>query len=145
MLNRYLMVDISVLPDDLLKVVEVRRMLDAGRYKSVSEAVKAVGISRSTYYKYRDRILEPQELGVGRRATLMLTLAHEAGMLSRVLSVLSECGANILTITQSPPVHQRAGIMLTLDLEQSRLSVEELLERLQRIPGTERVRLLAVE
>ena len=52
---------------------------------------------------------------------LMLTLAPEAGMLSRVLSVLSECGGNILTITQSPPVHQRAGIMLTLDLEQSRL------------------------
>lgn len=44
------------LPEVFLKVMEVKRLLDQGRARSVNEAVKKVGISRSAYYKYRKSI-----------------------------------------------------------------------------------------
>ena len=53
MLNRYLIVDQSVLPDYFLKVIEARKLLENGTYAQVSDAARAVGISRSTYYKYK--------------------------------------------------------------------------------------------
>lgn len=145
MLKSYLIVERSALPDYFIKVVEARRLLESGACAQVSDAVREVGISRSTYYKYKDKILEPSQLNIGRKASLMLTLHHEAGMLSGVLNTVSAFGANILTITQSLPVHEKASIMLTLDMVQMKEPLEQMLETLQKEKGVEKVRLLAVE
>ena len=145
MLNDYLIVEKSALPDYFLKVVEARQLLESGKYTQVIDAVHAVGISRSTYYKYKDKIMEPSQLTVGRKASLMLHLNHQAGMLSRVLSAVSACNANILTITQSLPIHGKASIMLSIDLSQLMGSVDEMIENLNVIDGVDHVRLLALE
>lgn len=145
MLKNYLIVERSALPDYFLRVLAARRLLETGACTQVSDAVRRAGISRSTYYKYRDRIIEPSELNIGRRATLMLALAHEAGILSRVLNALSAFSANILTITQSLPIHGQASIMLTLDLSDAAEPIERMIDALQRLEGVETARLLAVE
>ena len=145
MLNDYLIVEKSALPDYFLKVVEARRLLESGKYTQVIDAVHAAGISRSTYYKYKDKVLEPSQLTVGRKASLMLQLNHRAGMLSRVLSAVSASNANILTITQSLPIHGKASIMLSIDLGQLKGSVDGMTEELSAIDGVENVRLLALE
>ena len=145
MMNDYLIVEKSALPDYFLKVVEARRLLESGAFAQVIDAVQAVGISRSTYYKYKDRILEPNQLTVGRKASLMLQLTHEAGMLTKVLSAVSGCNANVLTITQSLPIHGKASIMLSLDLSQIRRGIDQLTAELSAIDGVENVRLLALE
>ena len=145
MLNDYLIVEKSALPDYFIKVVEARRLLESGVYTQVIDAVNAAGISRSTYYKYKDKILEPSQLTVGRKASLMLQLNHQAGMLSKVISTLSACNANILTITQSLPIHGKASIMLSIDLSQLTEPMDALIESLDAIEGVEHVRLLALE
>lgn len=145
MLNDYLIVEKSALPDYFIKVVEARRLLQSGAYSQVIDAVHAAGISRSTYYKYKDKILEPSQLTVGRKASLMLQLNHQAGMLSKVISTLSDCNANILTITQSLPIHGQASIMLSIDLSQLSRGIDEMIDELNHIDGVEQVRLLALE
>ena len=145
MLKSYLIIERTALPDYFLKVVEARKLLENGVCDQVSEAVRRVGISRSTYYKYKDRIIEPSELNIGHKATLMLTLTHEAGNLSRVLNEVSAFGANILTITQSLPLHGTASIMISLDTNKMERAIEQLIDDLQRLEGVEKVRLLAVE
>ena len=145
MLKGYLIVEKSALPDYFIKVVEARNLLESGVYTQVIDAVQAVGISRSTYYKYKDKILEPSQLTVGRKASLMLHLSHEAGMLSKVLSTLSACNANILTITQSLPIHGKASIMLSIDLGEMNAQPEQMIADLKAIDGVENVRLLALE
>lgn len=145
MLNDYLIVEKSALPDYFIKVVEARKLLESGAYAQVIDAVHAAGISRSTYYKYKDKILELSQLTVGRKASLMLQLNHRAGMLSKVLNTMSGCNANILTITQSLPVHGKATIMLSIDLSQLSRGIDEMIEELSAIDGVEQVRLLALE
>ena len=145
MLNEYLIVEKSALPDYFLKVIEARHLLESGACAQVIDAVHAAGISRSTYYKYKDRILEPSQLTVGRKASLMLTLNHQAGMLSKVLAAVSARRANILTITQSLPIHGKASIRLSKDLSQLTESMDALMEALNAIEGVENVRLLALE
>lgn len=145
MLNDYLIVEKSALPDYFIKVVEARRLLESGVYAQVIDAVNAAGISRSTYYKYKDKILEPSQLTVGRKASLMLQLNHRAGMLSKVINTLSGCNANILTITQSLPIRGKASIMLSIDLSQLSRGIDDMVDELSGIDGVEQVRLLALE
>ena len=145
MLNEYLIVEKSALPDYFLKVVKARRLLESGACAQVIDAVHAAGISLSTFYKYKDKILEPSQLTVGRKASLMLQLNHEAGMLSKVLSAVSACRGNILTITQSLPIHGKASIMLSIDLSQLEGTMDEMTDELSAIDGVENVRLLALE
>ena len=82
MLDDYLIVHKSILPDYYEKVVSARLLVESGEAKDVSDAVRRVGISRSTYYKYKDFIFEPYDIQGGKKAVLSMMLTHEQGVLS---------------------------------------------------------------
>ena len=145
MLKDYLIVEKSALPDYFLKVVEARRLLESGVCQQVSGACEQVGISRSTYYKYKDKVIEPTRLTVGRKAVLMLMLDHESGVLSKVLNRLTGFAVNILTITQSLPIHDRASVTISMDISELSDTLDAMLETLSQVPGVESLRLVAVE
>ena len=145
MLDSYLIIHKSILPEYYEKVLEVRRLLEDGTVREVSQAVKQVGISRSTYYKYKDFILEPSEMSVGRKAVLSVMLSHEPGVLSAVLAHISELGGSVLTITQRLPIHGKASVTLTLDTSGMPGALNQLMEALAKTPGAENPKLIAVE
>ena len=145
MLKNYLIVHRSILPDYFDKVLEVRRLMESGKVKEVSQAVKQVGISRSTYYKYKDYIFEPSDMSEGRKAVLSVLLNHEPGVLSALLGQISSMGFSVLTITQSLPIHGRASVTVSLEASIETCSFHELLEAISKITGVENARLLDVE
>ena len=145
MLDNYLIIHKSILPDYYDKVLEVRRLLESGTVREVSQAVKQVGISRSTYYKYKDYILEPSEMATGRKAVLSVMLSHEPGVLSSVLAHISDQGGSVLTITQSLPIHGKASVTITLDISGMEGPMTQLMSALEGSPGVEHPRLIAVE
>lgn len=145
MLENYLIIHKSILPDYYDKVIEAKRLLESGEAKDVSQAVKMVNISRSTYYKYKDFILEPSELSGGRNAVISVLLDHEPGVLSALLTKISEDGGSILTITQSPPIHDLASVTISLDVSSIPGAAEDFIKRLETIPGVKNPRLIAIE
>ena len=145
LLENYLIVHKSVLPDYFEKVVYARRLLENGSAADVSSAVKMAGSSRSTYYKYKDYVLEPSVMNEGRKAVLSVMLAHETGVLSALLSRISEAGCSVLTITQSLPIHNRAEVTLSMDISSMPGTIEVLLTDLSSTPGIENPKLLAIE
>lgn len=145
MLDQYLIIHKSILPEYYEKVIEARHLLEDGKIRDVSQAVRQVGISRSTYYKYKDFILEPTELSGGRRAVLSMMLNHEQGVLSALLVCISDARANILTITQSLPIRDKAGVTISLDVSEVQGSMEDFVAKLDSVPGVEQVRVLALE
>ena len=145
MSSNFLIVDKKILPEYFEKVIEARRLIETGEVREVNTAVNIVGISRSTYYKYKDYIFSPDESASGRRAVLSMLLDHQKGVLSAMLNELSACGANILTITQSLPIHQKASVTLSLDVTAMILPMPELLARITSVRGVESVRLVAME
>ncbi len=143
--DNYLIIHKSVLPDYYEKVLKARRLLESGKVREVSEAVRRVGISRSTYYKYKDFVFEPADSTGGRKAVLELMLDHQPGVLSAVLSRLFGAGANILTITQSLPVLGKASVTLSVDVSAVSRGIDALISALETVGGVESVRLLAIE
>ena len=145
MLDQYLIIHKSILPEYYEKVLEARRLLEDGKLKDVSQAVRQVGISRSTYYKYKDYILEPTDISGCRKAVLSMMLTHEQGVLSALLIQISQARASVLTITQSLPIHGKASVTISLDISDLSVNMSELVEALSATAGVEQVRLLAVE
>lgn len=142
--NEYLIVSKSVLPDYFDKVIAARELLRSGAVKEVSEAVKQVGISRSTYYKYKDYIFAPSSGDVSRKAVISMILQHEKGILARVLNALGENGANILTITQNPPISNRAAVVISMDISGVQKDIQDTIKNLSTIKGVERLSLIDI-
>lgn len=145
MLDDYLIVHKSILPDYYEKVIQVRKLLENGKAKDVSQAVKIVGLSRSTYYKYKDYILEPSAMSEGRMAVISVMLSHEPGVLSALLAKISEVGGSVVTITQSMPIHSIAQVTLSIDVSNIPGMLEDLMTDIGKISGVEKPKLLAVE
>lgn len=143
--GEYLIVDKRILPEYYEKVVEARELIRSGRTRDVSEAARAVGISRSTYYKYKDYVFYPSEVNINQKAVISLMLSHVQGALSELLGIFSQAGANILTISQTLPIHSKANVVLSIDMSRMVVSMEELLISLEAARGAGNVRLVAVE
>ncbi len=144
-LENYLIVHKSILPDYFEAVLKAKHMLEDGTATNVMQATKMVGISRSTYYKYKDFILEPTKISDGRKAVISMLLYHETGILSAVLSKISENGASVLTITQSLPIRGKASVTITLDISEILTPINKLLKELEESLGVENIKLIAVD
>ena len=132
---KYYIVEADALPSVFLKVAEAKRMLEIGEVGTVHEATKAVDISRSAFYKYRDAIAPFQNLMAGRIITFQVHLLDTAGVLSAVLAVFANCGANILTINQTIPSGGSAMVTISAETTDLNCSVEELLRQMDGIHG----------
>lgn len=145
MLKKYLIVSKKILPDVYDKVIEARNLINNGSVKGISEAVKMVGISRSTYYKYKDYVFSPDENSIGRKAVISMMLRHEKGILSSVLNHMSQEHVNILTINQSIPINGKASVNLSLDISDIGKPIDDIISELKKLKGVGSVKLLSVE
>lgn len=131
----------KAVPEILRKVVEVNKILASGRARTVNEAVDLVGISRSSYYKFKDDIEEFHDSLAGTTVTLFIEINDETGLLSEVLRVFADSRANILTIHQSIPLNGVAGITVSIQISPSTERVETIIARLGGTPGVKQVRI----
>ena len=131
----YFVIEASALPEVFLKVAEAKRLMDIGEVDTVHAATQAVGISRSAFYKYKDAIRPFNDMLHGRIVTFQIVLKDERGVLSSVLSVFADSGANILTINQSIPVNGCAAVTVTAETNSLSLSMEEVESKLRKTAG----------
>ena len=143
MIEKYLIIDKKVLPDYFEKVVEAKLLVDDGY--DVSKAVKEVGISRSTYYKYKDDVFPMAQDMQSKKVTLILLMTHTSGTLSKVLDCIAFYKGNLLTINQDIPINLSANVTVTIDISHMEKSVSQLAARLNSLPNVRNVKLLAAE
>ena len=122
-------------PEVLLGVVKARRLLDSGKTDSVQEACDAVGISRSSFYKYKDDIFPYHENPKGKTITMMIQLEDEPGLLSAVLRIIAEYHGNILTIHQSVPVNGIASLSLSIDMMRTEGEEDAMRDAIEAVEG----------
>lgn len=141
--SKYYVVKEQAVPEVLLKVVEAKKLLDTGRVSSVNEATEAVGISRSSFYKYRDDIFEFHDNAQGTTITLTFQMADEPGVLSDVLKIIADFGANILTIHQSIPINGMASLSLSVQVLKTTGNISEMLDTMEQHKGVRNVKVIA--
>lgn len=143
--SNYFVLREKAVPEVLLKVVEAKRLLDSGKVESVQEATEQVGISRSSFYKYKDDIFPFHENEKGKTVTMVIQVDDEPGLLSVVSKSIADCHANILTIHQSIPVNGIATLTLSVDVFPETGDVERMVDSIESVQGIHYVKIIARE
>lgn len=142
---QYLLVDSRVLPEVFLKVLDAKRLIDTGRARTVNEAVRLSGISRSAFYKYKSYVHAFNGPSQNRLITLQTMLRDESGVLSQVIGLLYRCGANILTINQNIPVGGIAPVSVTARIDNLLVTLDTMLSDLRATDGVEDISVMTGE
>lgn len=131
------------MPEIFRKVAQAKRLLETGEEKTVNGAVRALGISRSAYYKYKDAVRPFQDMLHGRIVTFQILLKDEPGVLSGVLSLFSKSGGNILTINQSIPTNGCAAVTISAKISAAEMNLDTLLDAVCALSGVLKCQILA--
>ena len=143
--TKYYLVTQKAVPDVLLRVVEAKRLLESEQVMSVQEAVDSVGISRSSFYKYKDDIFPFHENAKGRTINMVMQMDDEPGALSEVLGTVAEYNANILTIHQSIPINGIASLTMSIEVLPTTRDLSEMIEEMESQKEIHYVKILARE
>lgn len=145
MKNDFLIVHRKMVPDYLEKVIYARKILENKEVTTVTDAVQIAGISRNTYYKYKDYVFETTENKATRHAVLSLILKDENGSLATVIQTLTGLSTSILTISQAIPINGKANVLVSLDITSLNGTVEDMVKALRQLHAVKSVHLDAME
>lgn len=142
--SKYYVVKQKALPEVLLKVAQVNKIIEIKRM-SIAEATESVGISRSSYYKYKDDIFPFRDNVKGKTITFVLSMDDEPGILSVVLKTIAEYKANLLTIHQTIPVNGVASLTLSVDILPTTGDSAKMIEQIEQLSGVRYLKILSRE
>ncbi|MCD7862606.1 MAG: ACT domain-containing protein [Lachnospiraceae bacterium] len=143
--TEYYVIRRRAVPDVLLKVVEANRMVKSGQVSSVQEAVDRLGISRSSFYKYRDDIIPFHDNAQGKTITLSLQINDVPGLLSQVLQIIAQSNVNILTIHQSIPINGVASLSISVQVLMASGDTSAMVQALEALEGVGSVEIIGKE
>ena len=141
----YFVLKEKAVPEVLLKVVAAKKLIETGKCDSVQEATEQVGISRSSFYKYKDDIFPFHEDAKGKTVNMVIQLEDEPGILSKVLEEMAHFHVNILTVHQSIPVNGFATVTISVDVLEDSGDFSELVNSIENVEGVNYVKILARE
>lgn len=140
----YYIISAEALPDVFLKVAEAKRMLQTGEAGTVGEAARLVGISRSAFYKYKDAVRPFTDMKTDRIVTVYAMLKHNKGVLSHVLDIFANSGANILTINQSVPTNGCAAVTISAEISDVAGDLNDLFSAVSEAEGVVKFEIMAL-
>ncbi|MBQ6974075.1 MAG: ACT domain-containing protein [Oscillospiraceae bacterium] len=141
--KQYYIVSGDALPEVFVKVAEAKRMLQVGEARTVGDAARQVGISRSAFYKYKDSVQPFQNMRTGHIITFYALLRDNPGALSDYLAIFAESGANILTINQTIPTNGCAGVTVSAETGEMTVSMDAMVSRCNSAAGVLKFEILA--
>lgn len=142
---KYYVLKKKAVPEVLLKVVEAKRLLASEKVMTIQEATELTGISRSSFYKYKDDIFPFHENEQGRTITLVIQVDDTPGILSDILTKIAEYKANILTIHQSIPINTIATVTLSMEVLAYTGNLSEMIQEIEGYDGVHYLKIIGRE
>lgn len=143
--TKYFVIRKKAVPEVLLKVVETKRLLAMKKNMTIQEATEVVGISRSSFYKYKDDIFPFHENEKGQTITMVIQLSDTPGIMAELLNKVAQYGANVLTIHQSIPINGVATLTLSLEALSTTGNMSDLVDEMEKIAGVHYLKIVGRE
>ncbi|PNH18153.1 hypothetical protein B6K86_09275 [Lachnospiraceae bacterium] len=143
--GKYFVLRKKAIPEVLLKVVETKKLLNADRKMTVKEATDRMGISRSSFYKYKEDIFPFSDGARGKMLTLSIEILDEPGLLADLIAVVARYHANVMTIHQSIPVNGLASVSLSIEILSETGDLSKMVDEMEIRPGVKDVKILSRE
>ncbi len=138
----YYLVRKDLLPEAIIKTVDVKQTIERGEAETILAAVRDIGLSRSAFYKYRDGVFPFNAMMKEKIIVIAFNLEHRSGVLSRVLRYIAESGSSILTINQSIPLQGLAHVTMSIDTSMMESYISNLIDGLNEVEGVHRATII---
>ena len=122
-------------------VIEIKELINEGM--NISEACKRVGLSRSTFYKYKDFVFLTSGL-TSKKANILVKM-KEKGSLIELLSLLEELNVSTLNIHKESLVNGIQELFLTVSSDNIIIDYNNVVKDIRRLKNVKEVLLLASE
>ena len=140
--SEYHLVRKDMLPDVLRKVMDVKRLIDSGEAASVNAACRSTGISRSSYYKYRNAVLAHRETKRSDLWMFVITLEPFPGALSQILQSIDAAASTIISIQQGQVLRGLTTLTITIDLLHSEQAMRNLRAAIASVHGVRQIEVM---
>ena len=135
--EKFLIVSTSLLPDYFLNVEKAEELVLSGEM-TISQACEQMNISRSTFYKYRNKVFRSNR-EYTKKSILSFKMIDEKGVLNNILKIFYEFNINIVSINQAMPIRNYSYVIIMVDLSETNLDVQELTKKLKQVNGIKSV------
>ena len=139
--EEFLIIDKSIFPEHFGMIIEIKELINNG-YK-ISDACKKVGLSRSTFYKYKDYVFLTN--GLNSKKANILVKMKEKGSLIELLTLLEELNIKVLNIHKETLVNGIQEVFLTLSTNNIIMDYNDVIKDVRRIKDIKEVLLLGSE
>ena len=143
--TNYYVLKKKAVPEVLLKVVETKRLLATRRGMTIQEAAEQAGISRSSFYKYKDDIFPFHENEKGQNVTMVIQMEDRPGLMAELLHKVAGYDANILTIHQSIPINGVATLTLSAEVLPTTGNLSDMVDELEEQDGIQYLKIVGRE
>ena len=140
--NGCFLVKEEILPEAIKKTIKVKEMLKRGEARTINEAVDAVDLSRSAYYKYKEYVFPFYEASRDKIVTISFLLEHRNGVLSQLLNIISQANGSVLTINQGIPLQGVANATVSFETATLNMYLEALIDELRMATGVRKLEIL---
>ena len=140
--NGFFLVREEILPEAIKKTIKVKEMLKRGEARTINEAVDAVDLSRSAYYKYKESVFPFYEASRDKIVTISFLLEHRNGVLSQLLNIISQANGSVLTINQGIPLQGVANATVSFETATLNMDLEALIDELRMATGVRKLEIL---
>ena len=140
--NGFFLVREEILPEAIKKTIKVKEMLKRGEARTINEAVDAVDLSRSAYYKYKEYVFPFYEASRDKIVTISFLLEHRNGVLSQLLNIISQANGSVLTINQGIPLQGVANATVSFETAALNMDLAALIDELRLATGVRKLEIL---
>ena len=140
--NGFFLVREEILPEAIKKTIKVKEMLKRGEARTINEAVDAVDLSRSAYYKYKEYVFPFYEASRDKIVTISFLLEHRNGVLTQLLNIISQANGSVLTINQGIPLQGVANATVSFETAALNMDLEALIDELRMATGVRKLEIL---
>ncbi len=140
--DKYYLVSKNALPLVIKKVIEVKDIM-IKKNIAVKDAVDEVGISRSSFYKYKNLIFTLDDFFKQKDIVLNILTENQVGVLSRITKLISDYKYNIKVINQSIPVNGENNVNVIIEKTEKSKGLNNLINEIKKINKVKNVNLIS--
>lgn len=137
--KQFYLVDFQVLPEAIKKTIRIKESLKNGRVKTINEALSAMNISRSAYYKYKDHV-EPVTGAVKERSiTYFIMMQNDFSLLNKIMRKIKKENKkennDVLSINSGVAFGENVPTIISFKTKMTLADINLLAESIRRIKG----------
>lgn len=141
--KQFYLVDFQVLPEAIKKTIRIKESLKNGRVKTINEALSAMNISRSAYYKYKDHV-EPVTGAVKERSiTYFIMMQNDFSLLNKIINKImrkiKKENNDVLSINSGVAFGENVPTIISFKTKMTLADINLLAESIRRIKGIIRI------